>query len=552
MFLTYNNLATEIEITEKCQEGYVGEPPYCRPECVINSDCLSYESCIKGRCQDPCEYGCGENTDCKVIRHRAVCSCKTNTIGNPYTRCEYSDVGIDLNDKNNKDDNNGDDDNQNGGKDYNGNSGTDQGTTESDHNTNNDDDNYHGSNGGSDHGNNGGSDHGSNEGSDQGNNGGSDHGSNGGSDHGSNGGSDYGNNGGSDHGSNGGTDHESNGGSDNESNGGSDHGSNGGSDHGSNHGSNGGNNHGSNEDKDHGTNGGNDFNDNGLEHGTNNDDHDVNNDDDQNNFTDEHNDKDNDTNHNGNNNSGDNDSNDDNDEKGEKVKKNDDDSNRNDRSCNGRSCGQFAKCVQRYRHKSCQCLEGYSGTPPLCTPQCRQDYDCNKDQACISGKCQDSCTSACGLNAKCTVTNHLPRCYCKQGYEGDPYEQCFKSIPKLPEEPQIYQNDSITCPKCGFNAECQIRDEGSNVSCKCMSGYLGDPKTGCRPECILNSECSTQEACIEKRCQDPCTNTCGVHAKCSVVNHFAVCTCQDGFSGNPFKICTKIDNSTFVKKLTNF
>ena len=213
--------------------------------------------------------------------------------------------------------------------------------------------------------------------------------------------------------------------------------------------------------------------------------------------------------------------------------------------CNGQKCGQFAKCVQRYRHKSCQCLTGYSGTPPLCTPQCRQNYDCNRNQACISGKCQDSCSGACGLNAKCIVTNHLPRCFCQEGYEGDPYEQCTRNIPPKVPEDQTYQNDTISCPKCGFNAQCEIREEGSSVSCKCMKGYLGDPQTGCRPECILSSECEGNEACLDKRCQDPCASTCGVNAKCSVVNHFAVCTCQESYSGNPFKICTKIDDSTF-------
>ena len=190
-------------------------------------------------------------------------------------------------------------------------------------------------------------------------------------------------------------------------------------------------------------------------------------------------------------------------------------------------------------------MTGYSGTPPLCTPQCRQNSDCNRNQACISGKCQDSCSGACGLNAKCTVTNHLPRCFCQEGYEGDPYEQCSRNIPPKVPEDQTYQNDTISCPKCGFNAQCEIREEGSSVSCKCMNGYLGDPQTGCRPECILSSECEGNEACLDKRCQDPCASTCGVNAKCSVVNHFAVCTCQESYSGNPFKICTKIDDSTF-------
>ena len=536
-----NNLASVSE-TEKCQDGYVGHPPYCRPECVLNSDCLPYVSCINGKCQDPCENGCGENADCKVIRHRAVCSCKENTVGNPYTRCNFRDDDDENEDDTGKDkEMDGGKDKDNGGNDDEGHGG---GGRDEDH----DDETGH---------NTGDFDDDMNRGKDQ---------DDGGHDGDNNGGHDVGHGGGH-HGENtngegqdGGQDGTNTSDFDDDMNRGKDK-DDGGSDGGRDHETHGGN------DKDHNQ-GENDEDCDGQKCGQFakcvrrygqkscqcldgfsgtppfcnpqcRQDYDCHRNQecisgkcrDKTNIPDNGgNDKDRETDDDG----------------GQIDKDKTDEDIDNDQDCNGRKCGQFATCVQRYSHKSCQCLDGYSGTPPLCRPQCRQNYDCNRNQACISGKCQDSCSGACGLNAKCTSTNHLPRCFCHEGYEGDPYEQCYHNIPPVPED-QTYQNDTVSCPKCGYNAQCEIREEGSSVSCKCMNGFLGDPQTGCRPECILSSECKTNEACIDKRCQDPCSSTCGVNAKCSVVNHFAVCTCLESYSGNPFKICTKIDdNSTFL------
>ena len=588
--LLIKNLASVIE-TAKCQEGYVGQPPYCRPECVLNSDCLSYVSCINGKCQDPCQNGCGENADCKVIRHQAVCSCKENTVGNPYKRCSYDDdEGNEQSDK----------DQENGGQDGSGHDGgkghDDNGKKRcrQDYDCQRNQECISGKcqeNGGHDEGHGGGQGHDDDEnggrpcrqdydckrnqacisGKCQGNGGGNndtdiDQNTNDFDDD-ENRGKDK---------DNGGKDQE------NDENGNKrcredydckrnqacisgicqeDGG------HGGGH--------------DGGQNGGKDHDDTDIDHDFDDDenrgkDKDIGEKDESQDcngqkcgqyakcvrryrhkscqcldgysgtppFCTPQCRQDYDCNRNQTCKSG---KCQDNTNDFDNGGKDQDDKNDKDEEtdCNGQKCGQFAKCVQRYRHKSCQCLTGYSGTPPLCTPQCRQNYDCNRNQACISGKCQDSCSGACGLNAKCTVTNHLPRCFCQEGYEGDPYEQCTRNIPPKVPEDQTYQNDTISCPKCGFNAQCEIREEGSSVSCKCMKGYLGDPQTGCRPECILSSECEGNEACLDKRCQDPCASTCGVNAKCSVVNHFAVCTCQESYSGNPFKICTKIDDSTF-------
>jgi hypothetical protein len=38
--------------------------------------------------------------------------------------------------------------------------------------------------------------------------------------------------------------------------------------------------------------------------------------------------------------------------------------------------------------------------------------------------------------------------------------------------------------------------------------------------------------------------TCGINAKCQVVNHIATCTCRNGHRGDPFSQCTPIPGKT--------
>lgn len=69
---------------------------------------------------------------------------------------------------------------------------------------------------------------------------------------------------------------------------------------------------------------------------------------------------------------------------------------------------------------------------------------------------------------------------------------------------------------------------------------MGDPYFGCRPECLINTDCAQNKACIKNKCMDPCLNTCGLLAECKIYNHIPMCTCPQGFSGNAFLECRKI------------
>lgn len=89
---------------------------------------------------------------------------------------------------------------------------------------------------------------------------------------------------------------------------------------------------------------------------------------------------------------------------------------------------------------------------------------------------------------------------------------------------------------CGPNSICQIR-EGHPV-CSCLANYLGSPPY-CRPECVMNQECPFNQACINEKCQNPCIHSCGLNAKCDVVNHTPYCTCLVGYEGDAFVSCSK-------------
>lgn len=83
-------------------------------------------------------------------------------------------------------------------------------------------------------------------------------------------------------------------------------------------------------------------------------------------------------------------------------------------------------------------------------------------------------------------------------------------------------------------------------SCVCLPEYFGDPYTGCRPECVINSDCDRTKACLNNKCYDPCPGTCGLNAECRVVNHAPSCTCIVGYTGDPLSACVPIQPSKII------
>ena len=98
---------------------------------------------------------------------------------------------------------------------------------------------------------------------------------------------------------------------------------------------------------------------------------------------------------------------------------------------------------------------------------------------------------------------------------------------------QQYVNPCQPTP-CGPNSQC--REVNNQAVCSCLPNYIGSPP-GCRPECVVSSECPQDKACINQKCADPCQGTCGTNANCRVNNHSPICYCKSGYTGDPFTRC---------------
>lgn len=224
--------------------------------------------------------------------------------------------------------------------------------------------------------------------------------------------------------------------------------------------------------------------------------------------------------------------------------------------CQPSPCGPNSQCLNVNGKASCSCLSTYQGIPPNCKPECVVSTECPMNRACVNQKCIDPCPGVCGINAKCDALSHSPFCSCGSGQIGDPFVKCFdmprksrkKStertvaeslqkllfnfIPVMP-TPPLQVNPCVPSP-CGPFSTCQ--DRGDYPSCTCMPNYIGSPPY-CRAECSINSDCTSNKACIREKCRDPCPGSCAFNALCTVINHIPACTCPNGYTGDPFKNC---------------
>lgn len=208
-------------------------------------------------------------------------------------------------------------------------------------------------------------------------------------------------------------------------------------------------------------------------------------------------------------------------------------------ACENVICGRNSQCKVGNHSPICECLPGFFGNPNDerfgCRPiECTHHHECKSNQVCSNHKCVDPCRAnkgLCGQNAFCSAEQHSAVCRCIEGFEGDPVVRCDRI-------------DHCAKQVCHPTAICSNKLSGFECVCpreKNIGSPYGEP--GCRGpnECPNgNSDCPPTAVCElnsqgSLMCQNPCErrNACGPNALCSVLNRQHICTCPDGFAGNP-------------------
>lgn len=207
--------------------------------------------------------------------------------------------------------------------------------------------------------------------------------------------------------------------------------------------------------------------------------------------------------------------------------------------CSPSPCGPYSKCTSLKGSPICSCLRDHSGTPPNCKPECISNSECSSDLSCINMKCQDPCQNACGVDSSCIVRNHVVNCYCGPNLTGNPLVKC--SVPVIETVPERFDETEPCNPSpCGRNAVC--RNYNGVGTCLCLPKYFGNPFVECRPECVVNSDCTSDKFCLHNECKPACSGICGENAICHEINHSPVCICMTQYTGNPYEYCSKIIN----------
>lgn len=185
------------------------------------------------------------------------------------------------------------------------------------------------------------------------------------------------------------------------------------------------------------------------------------------------------------------------------------------------------------------------------------DSECPSGQACLRDECRDACSELkpCSGNSRCSVSDSIPfrtlLCRCPEGFipeEGGTCkpaqlssQSCFTDNDCNDKESCVNRICRNPC-NCGQNAECFIRDH--RPICSCRDGYDGNPYRICRiVGCRSDSQCESHEACINGNCINHClvNNTCGPNADCYVERNQPLCRCRSGFEGNAYGGCNAVE-----------
>ncbi|KAG8306562.1 hypothetical protein J6590_044542 [Homalodisca vitripennis] len=176
---------------------------------------------------------------------------------------------------------------------------------------------------------------------------------------------------------------------------------------------------------------------------------------------------------------------------------------------------------------------------------CQNSDDCSSGKVCVDFKCDDPCLGGCGPNTVCLTVNEVSMCACKPGYIGHPFNECYPKECMVnsdcPEQKECRdQRCEDACKDaCGPNSIC--KGIKHRPICSCISGYFWKPLIGCQiKNCTMNSDCPEEKACINKHCEDPCKDACGLNTICKVTKHRPICSCSPEHVWDPLIGCQEI------------
>lgn len=89
---------------------------------------------------------------------------------------------------------------------------------------------------------------------------------------------------------------------------------------------------------------------------------------------------------------------------------------------------------------------------------------------------------------------------------------------------------------CDPNSLCDTYGDQFAI-CDVCAGPNAAQNPACRPECVMNSDCAFDKACLRNKCVDPCLGSCGIDAECTVYFHDPICRCPNNLEGNPYEHC---------------
>lgn len=210
----------------------------------------------------------------------------------------------------------------------------------------------------------------------------------------------------------------------------------------------------------------------------------------------------------------------------------------------------------------CKCPPGLEGNPFVrCERvECHTNSDCPTDHECSNTRCINICRekNPCAPNAVCTAQNHLASCHCPEYMsEGNPFTYCYQKDPveceydgECPNQRACINNKCVNpCEEikpCSRNSICTVFDTlpVRTMICSCPENMVPDDNGECKriltPKegCSSDDECSDQLACVSGSCRNPCN--CGENSICQVVKHKPICSCKEGYEGNPNIRCLTI------------